>query len=61
MNNKVSALSANKQEFHEKGHSRLDVAMLGPFPNLEYSLIRVDTEDVVHDTGCTDPNGLLDI
>ena len=61
MNNKVSALSANKQEFHEKGHSSLDVAMLGPVTNLEYSWLGVNPEGVAHDTGCTDPNGLLDI
>ena len=60
-NNEVSALSANKQEFHEKGHSSLDLTMPCHVINLEYSWLGVNPEGVVHDAGCTDPNGLLDI
>ena len=54
------ALSAYKQERHERGDSSLEVTMSSLVINLEYSWLGASLDGVVHDPGCTDPNGLLE-
>ena len=54
-------LSAFKQEWHERGHTSLEVTMSGFVTNPEYSWLGASPNSVVHDSGCTDPNGLLEI
>ena len=51
------ALSACKQEWHERRHSSLEVTMSGLVINPEYSWLGSSPEGVVHIPGCTDPNG----
>ena len=48
----------------ERGHSSLEVTMSGLAINPEYSWLGAGPDGVVivvHDPGCTDPNGLLQI
>ena len=48
----------------ERGHSSLEVTMSGLVINPEYSWLGAGPNGVVivvHDPGCTDPNGLLQI
>ena len=52
--NEDRALSAYKQEWHEREHSSLEVAMSGLVINPEYSWLGANPDGVVHDTG-TDP------
>ena len=59
--NEDRALSAYEQERHERGHSSLEVTVSGLVINPEYSWLGASLDGVVHDPGCTDPNGLLEI
>ena len=49
------------KEWHEREYSSLEVTMLGLVINPEYSWLGASPDGVVHDPGCTDPNGLLEI
>ena len=59
--NEERALSAYKQEWHERGHFSLEVTMSSLVINPEYSLLGTSPDGVVHDPGSTDPTGLLEI
>ena len=59
--NEDRALSAYKQEWHERGHSSLEVTMLDLVINPDYSWLGASLDGVVHGPGCTDPNALLEI
>ena len=59
--NEDRAQSGYKQECHERGHSSLEVTMLGLVINPEYFWLGASPDGVVHDPGCTDPNGLLEV
>ena len=56
MDNEGREPSAYKQEWHERGHSCLEVTMSGLVINPEYSWLGASMDGVVHDPGCTDPN-----
>ena len=45
------------QEWHKRGHSSLEVTMSGLVINPEYSWLGASPDSVVHDPGCTHPNG----
>ena len=55
------AQSAYKQERHEKGHSGLEAIVSGHVINHEYSWFGASPDGVVHDPGCNDLNGLIEI
>ena len=59
--NEDRALSPYRQEWHERGHSSLEVTMSGLVINPEYSWFGASLDGIVQDPGCTDPNGLLEI
>ena len=59
--NNDRVLSSHKQEWHERGHSSLNVKMPGFIINPEYSWLGSSSDGVVHDPGFTDPNGILEI
>ena len=59
--NEDGAPSAYKQEWHERGHSSLEVIMSGLVINPEYSWLGASPDSVVRDPDCIDPNGLLEI
>ena len=61
MDSEDRAPSVYKQEWHERGHSSLEVTMSGLVINPEYSWLGVSLDGVVHDPGCTDPNGVLEV
>ena len=46
--NENRALSAYKQEWHERGHSSLEVTISGLFINPEYSWVGISPDSVVH-------------
>ena len=54
-------LSAYKQEWHKGGLSSLEIKMSCLVISPENSWPGASLDSVVHDPGCTDPNGLLKI
>ena len=48
-------------EWHQRGHSSIEVTMSGLVINPEYSWLGAILDGVVYDPGCTDPNGVFEI